>query len=130
MIVLRVAGDGDVALCRQAVRDAARSIGMRRAESALLITAVSELVRNVLLYAGQGSLRLAYVDDNGRKGIEAEATDEGPGISNLELALQDGYSTGQGLGLGLPGSRRLVDEFSIQTAPGRGTRVKILKWCR
>lgn len=130
MIDLHVNNDHDVTLCRQATRDFAKSVGMRRSDSALLTTAVSELARNILLYAGKGVLHLRLVEEGDRKGIEAEAEDKGPGIADVELALQDGYSTGHGLGLGLPGSRRLVDDFSIHSELGRGTRVRVLKWCR
>jgi serine/threonine-protein kinase RsbT len=106
-------------------------LGFTSTDLTLLATAISEVARNITAYAGQGEVLLRVVRGaNGREGIEVIAQDEGPGIANVELALQDGYTTGGGLGLGLPGARRLVDEFELQTAPGEGTTVRLVKWGR
>ena len=96
----------------------------------LLATAISEIARNITTYAGEGEVALRVRRDGARHGIEVEATDEGPGIANVELAMQDGYTTGNGLGLGLPGTRRLVDDFELETTPGAGTRIRMVKWTR
>ena len=90
----------------------------------------AEIARNITTYAGEGEVALRVLNDGGRNGIEVVASDDGPGIENVELAMQDGYTTGNGLGLGLPGTRRLVDEFDIDTAPGVGTKVRLVKWTR
>ena len=100
------------------------------AELTLIATAISEIARNIAIYASPGKLTLEVVEHRGRRGIQIVATDNGPGIPDLELALTDGYSTGSSLGIGLPGARRLMDEFEIESAPGMGTTVKMIKWER
>ena len=123
--------DADVVTARQRARSMGGELGFTSTDLTLLATAISEVARNITAYAGEGELRLRIVRaTNGRQGIEVVASDEGPGIANVELALQDGYTTGGGLGLGLPGARRLVDEFELQTAPGEGTTVRLVKWGR
>lgn len=123
--------DADVVTARQEARRMGGTLGFTSTDLTLLATAISEVARNITAYAGEGEVMLRVVRDaNGREGIEVVATDEGPGIANVELALQDGYSTGPGLGLGLPGARRLVDEFELRTAPGQGTTVRLVKWGR
>ena len=106
------------------------SLGFSSTDLTLLATAISEVARNVTTYAGEGEVALRVVHERGRDGIEVVCSDDGPGITNVELAMQDGYTTGNGLGLGLPGTRRLVDEFELQTEPGRGTRIRLVKWTR
>ncbi len=96
--------------------------------SRLIATAVSELVRNILKYAGSGELRIRRVKDVGRRGVEIEAADTGPGIADCEAAMCDHFSSGGTLGLGLPGVKRMMDEFSLDSAPGKGTRVTVRKW--
>lgn len=123
--------DADVVSARQQARSMGGDLGFSSTDLTLLATAISEVARNITAYAGQGEVRLRIVRGaNGRQGIEVIAHDEGPGIANVELALRDGYTTGTGLGLGLPGARRLVDEFDLQTAPGQGTTVRLVKWGR
>jgi serine/threonine-protein kinase RsbT len=123
--------DADVVTARQRARSMGGELGFTSTDLTLLATAISEVARNITAYAGEGEVRLRVVRGiNGRQGIEVVASDEGPGIANVELALQDGYTTGGGLGLGLPGARRLVDEFELQTAPGEGTTVRLVKWGR
>jgi serine/threonine-protein kinase RsbT len=123
--------DADVVTARQEARTMGAALGFSSTDLTLLATAISEVARNITAYAGEGEVRLRVVrGTNGRQGIEVVASDDGPGIANVELALQDGYTTGGGLGLGLPGARRLVDEFELQTAPGEGTTVRLVKWGR
>jgi serine/threonine-protein kinase RsbT len=123
--------DADVVTARQRARSMGGDLGFTSTDLTLLATAISEVARNITAYAGVGEVVLRVVrGTNGREGIEVIAQDEGPGIANVELALQDGYTTGGGLGLGLPGARRLVDEFELQTAPGEGTTVRLVKWGR
>lgn len=118
----------DVVLARQIVRQWARSLGMSLINQTKLVTAASELGRNALVHGGGGTLVLEVVHANERRGLRLVFADEGPGIRDVEQAMRDGFTTGSGLGLGLGGSRRLVDEFDIRTAAGAGTRVVVVKW--
>jgi serine/threonine-protein kinase RsbT len=122
--------DADVVTARQQARRMGGDLGFTSTDLTLPATAISEVARNITAYAGEGEVRLRVVRANGREGIEVVARDRGPGIANVELALQDGYTTGTGLGLGLPGARRLVDEFELHTTPGEGTTVRLVKWGR
>ena len=105
-----------------------RKAGFDETPSRMIATAVSELVRNILKYAGSGEIRLRQVKKMGRRGIEIEVTDQGPGILDCEAAIRDHYSSGGTLGLGLPGVKRMMDEFSLESTPGEGTRVTARKW--
>lgn len=105
-------------------------LGFSSTDLTLLATAISEVARNITTYAGEGEVELRVLNHGGRHGIEVVATDNGPGIADVELAMQDGFTTGNGLGLGLPGTRRLVDEFELRTEPGSGTTVRLVKWSR
>lgn len=122
--------DADIVTARQRGRALAEELGFTRGNSTLIATAISELARNILLYAGAGEIVLEPIVDPGRPGLRVEARDDGPGIPDLQQALQDGYSTSRRLGLGLPGVRRLMDDFSIETRAGLGTRVVVTKWVR
>jgi serine/threonine-protein kinase RsbT len=122
--------DADVVTARQEARSMGAGLGFSSTDLTLLATAISEVARNITAYAGEGEVMLRRVEQNGRRGIEVLAVDEGPGIDDVELAMQDGYTTGNGLGLGLPGTRRLVDDFDLQTTPGAGTTVRLVKWSR
>jgi serine/threonine-protein kinase RsbT len=122
--------DADVVTARQEARTMGAGLGFSSTELTLLATAISEVARNITTYAGAGELTLRVLDDGRRSGIEVVASDEGPGIADVELAMRDGYTTGNGLGLGLPGARRLVDEFELRTALGSGTSVRLVKWAR
>ena len=104
------------------------SWGSPRPNLALIATAISELARNILTYAGEGEIEVAVEETAGRRGIRIVARDEGPGIADIGLALQDGYSTSRSLGIGLPGVRRLMDEFEVTSEPGSGTVVRATKW--
>ena len=99
-------------------------------EQTLVATCVSELARNIVEYAGSGEMAMGLADDKGRKGIVIIARDEGPGIPDIELAMKDGYSTSKGLGIGLPGCKRIMDEFAIVSRKGKGTTVTVKKWKR
>ena len=118
----------DIVAAAEAVRERAESAGFSTVKQYMLATAVSELATNIFFYAGHGSIRMKMLETGSRKGIEICANDNGPGIVDLKLALEDNYSTSGGLGVGLPGTRRLMDEFEIKSDPGRGTRVIIRKW--
>ncbi|GIG92057.1 ATP-binding protein [Plantactinospora endophytica] len=128
--VVTINSDADVVRVRQLVRTAAVAVSLSLVDQTKLVTAASELARNTLVYGGGGGAEVGVVDSGRRKGIRIVFSDEGPGIANLELALTDGYTSGGGLGLGLGGARRLVDEFEVQTGTGQGTRVTITKWAR
>jgi serine/threonine-protein kinase RsbT len=128
---IAIESDADVVTARQRARALAVGLDMPSTDQTLLATAISEVARNITAYAVRGEVLLELVrDGRGRRGIRVVARDEGPGIADLERALTDGYTTGGGLGLGLPGARRLVDEFDIETAPGEGTTVTLVKWTR
>lgn len=120
----------DVVSVRQAVRTTAVQIGLSLVEQTKLVTAASELARNTVIHGGGGTARLELIEQVSRRGIRLTFEDCGPGIPDISRALQDGYTTGTGLGLGLGGSKRLVNEFSIDSSPGRGTRVVITQWSK
>lgn len=129
-ILVAIDGESDIVTARQRGREVGLSLGFGSVDLTLLSTAISEVARNIVKYAGRGEIAL-WVGSNGAStGIVVQARDKGPGIPDLELAMRDGYSTGKGLGLGLPGAKRLMDEFDIQSAPGAGTVVTLKKWAR
>ncbi len=118
----------DVVLARQMTRKLAQDCGMRLIDLTKLVTAVSELARNTMVYGGGGDMDWQVIEDGARTGLRLTFRDEGPGIPDLKLAMTDGWTSGNGLGLGLTGAKRLVDDFELDTAPGAGTRVTICKW--
>jgi serine/threonine-protein kinase RsbT len=118
----------DVVLVRQAVRAWAVAQGLGLVDQTKIVTAASELARNTVDYGGGGTVRLEALQEGTRKGLRLTFEDEGPGIPDLALALTDGYTTGSGMGLGLSGSKRLVNEFDLWSEPGRGTRVTVTRW--
>ena len=118
----------DIVKARQSVRQYAKDAGMGIVDQTRITTAVSELFRNIFMYAGDGMVRVHKGIKDGRQGIIITCMDNGPGIANLEQAMQDGYTSGQGMGYGLPGAKRLVDDFEIQSKPGEGTTVRVMKW--
>ena len=120
--------DVDVVAARQAVREWAKEIGLSVLDLTKVVTAASELARNTVVYGGGGSMSLAIVREGGRQGLRVTFEDRGPGIPDVERAMQDGFTTGQGMGMGLPGAKRLVDEFALTTSPECGTSVTILRW--
>jgi serine/threonine-protein kinase RsbT len=125
----QVASDQDVAMVRQKVRSLAVQAGFRIVDQTKIVTAASELARNMVVHGGgRGEVRCTLMNVGGRSGICIEFEDHGPGIADVEQALQDGFTTGSGLGLGLGGAKRLMDEFAIVSAPGTGTTVRVVKW--
>ncbi|MCL0093919.1 anti-sigma regulatory factor [Dehalococcoidia bacterium] len=120
----------DIVSARSVGKQMAAEIGLGIVDQSRIATAVSELARNIVLYAGTGVVTFRRLNDGGRSGLEIVARDSGPGIADVELAMQDGYTSGNGLGVGLPGTKRLMDEFEIKSEVGKGTRVMIRKWGR
>lgn len=123
-----IKSDQDIVLARQRGRAMAADAGFSAVDSTLIATAISELARNIVSYAKTGEISLSTVAQNGRRGIIIVASDDGPGIADARQALRDGFSTSGSFGLGLPGVRRLMDEFEILSGPGQGTRVTVKKW--
>jgi serine/threonine-protein kinase RsbT len=120
--------DGDIVEARQRGRDLAQQIGFAGSDLTIIATAISEIARNIVVYAQHGEISLSVAEYNGRRGILVVAQDQGPGISDIERAMRDGYSTGNSLGLGLPGAKRLMDDFEISSTVGQGTTVVMRKW--
>jgi serine/threonine-protein kinase RsbT len=120
--------EGDIVVARRAVRDAAAKAGFSPTDITRIVTAASELARNIFQYAGKGAMHWRFIEDGGRLGLELQFVDQGPGIANVEKALEQGYTTGDGLGMGLPGAKRLMDEMEIQSKPGQGTTITVKKW--
>jgi serine/threonine-protein kinase RsbT len=125
-----IAASGDVVRARQVVRVLAQQARLSLVDQTKLVTAASELARNTLSYGGGGTMRGSLVLRNVKQGVRVQFRDQGPGIPDLDLALTDGWSSGRGMGLGLSGARRLVDEFDLDTAVGKGTTVTVTKWAR
>jgi serine/threonine-protein kinase RsbT len=126
--VLALASDEDVVRARHKVRELAQRAGLRLVDQTKLVTAVSELARNTVIHGGGGRMTAGLLERNGRVGVWAMFEDEGPGIEDIQLALTDGYTSGQGLGLGFGGARRLVGEFEVRSSPADGTVVRVATW--
>jgi serine/threonine-protein kinase RsbT len=127
-MVLAIRASEDIVRMRQLVREHAIAQGFTIVDQTKVITAASELARNILNYAGQGEMAIEPLAANGRKGLRLVFSDKGPGIADIELAMKDGYTTGGGMGLGLGGSKRLSSEFQIESQVGVGTRVSLTRW--
>lgn len=125
---LDIRSSSDVVAVRQATRALAERVGFSLVDQTKLVTAASELARNTIDYGGGGSVRLEAVENGVRRGVRLVFEDQGPGIPDITQALKDGFTTGSGLGLGLGGARRLVNDFTIESAPGSGTRIMIARW--
>ena len=125
---LDIRSSADVVSVRQATRALAERLGFSLVDQTKLVTAASELARNTIDYGGGGSVRLELVENGVRRGVRLTFEDQGPGMADLALALKDGYTSGHGLGLGLGGARRLVNDFTIESSPGAGTRIMIARW--
>jgi serine/threonine-protein kinase RsbT len=125
---IRIADESGIAFALQEARKVADSIGFEKVQVSMIATIISELATNILKYAEQGQLSVEAVTDNNRKGVRISAVDNGPGIENIEESLSDHFSTSGTLGLGLPGVKRLADEFKILSQPGKGTRVEVSVW--
>lgn len=123
-----IRSDQDIVLARQKGRALAGQLGFSPGDATLIATAISELARNIVSYAREGVITLQVVQNSTRQGILVVATDNGPGIEDIRQAMRDGFSTSGSLGLGLPGVRRLMDEFEIKSQPSRGTTVSVKKW--
>ena len=126
--VVPVRAETDVVLVRQTVRTWSIQQGFSLVDQTKMVTAASEIARNTVTYGGGGTLRIEALQDSGRRGLRLIFEDQGPGIADVDLALRDGYTTGSGLGLGLGGARRLVNEFSIESKAGQGTKVTLTRW--
>ena len=122
--------EADIVTARQRGRELAAERGFSRTEQTLIATAISEVARNIVEYAERGEITLSAIERDGRRGIMVVARDSGPGISDLELAMSDGYSTKNSLGVGLPGAKRIMDEFALLSVPGEGTTITMKKWAR
>ncbi len=129
-MVLPIRTAEDIVRMRQAIRERAITLGFSLVDQTKVVTAASELARNILNYGGDGSVTVEHIASNGRNGLKLLFADDGPGIPDIELAMKDGYTTGAGMGLGLGGAKRLSNEFSIDTQVGKGTRVTIVRWNR
>ncbi|WP_067666347.1 anti-sigma regulatory factor [Nocardia miyunensis] len=127
-VVIAVKVSSDIVTARQAGRELAAKLGFSLTDITMISTAISEIARNITSYAGTGEVRVAVEDREGRSALVVQAQDQGPGILDIPRALEDGYSTGRGLGLGLPGARRLMDQLIIDSGPGQGTLVEMWKW--
>lgn len=126
--VLQLQNEADIVYVRQAVRKLAQEIGLGLVDQTKLITAASELARNTVKYAGSGTMRWDIVSRDAKQGVRLCFEDQGPGIADITLAMRDGWTSGGGLGLGLSGAKRLVNEFDIESAPNQGTRVTVTRW--
>ncbi len=127
-VEVAISSDQDIVLARQKGRAMAIELGFSSGDATLIATAISELARNIVSYARNGKIVLRRIQGSSRVGILVVASDEGPGITDVRQALRDGFSTSGSLGLGLPGVRRLMDEFGISSQPGQGTTVTVKKW--
>ena len=125
-----IAIESDIVVARRTVREVAAQIGFGATDVTRIVTAASELARNIFQYAGKGAMHWRPVEEDGRAGLELKFVDQGPGITDVNVALREGYSTGEGLGLGLPGAKRLMDDMEIQSSPNQGTKITVKKWRR
>lgn len=129
-LVVPIRTEIDVVIARQRARELASELRFSSSELTLIATAISEVARNIVIYAGAGEITFRIIEQGQRRGLVMFASDRGPGIADIERAMQDGYSTSRGLGIGLPGSKRLMDEFAVSSEVGKGTVVTMTKWER
>jgi len=127
-VVVDIDNPDDIVAARKAGHQLALDLGFSLTDVTMIATAISEIARNITSYAGRGAVRVAVQDREGRKALVVRAEDQGPGIADIERALEDGYATGRGLGLGLPGARRLMDRLVVESALGCGTVIEMWKW--
>ncbi|MEK3988299.1 anti-sigma regulatory factor [Robertmurraya sp. FSL R5-0851] len=127
---VKIINEWDIVAARQLGRNVAKELGFGTVDQARITTAISELARNIYLYAGQGQICIEKLYENGKAGLKVVAIDNGPGIKDIRQAMEDGYSTSGGLGAGLPGVKRLMDGFGINSTPGNGTEITATKWVR
>lgn len=126
--MMPIRGDGDIVKIRRRMRDISKAQGFRLADVTRIVTAASELSRNIYHYAQEGTVNCYALTEGRKKGLKLVFEDKGPGIENIELVMEEGYSTGNSMGLGLPGAKRLVDTMSVESEVGKGTKVEIIKW--
>jgi serine/threonine-protein kinase RsbT len=127
---VNIINEWDIVAARQLGRNVAKELGFGTVDQARITTAISELARNIYLYAGQGQICIEKIHNGEKAGLRIAAVDNGPGIADIRQVMEDGFSTSGGLGAGLPGVKRLMDEFEIDSAPGKGTNVNVIKWLR
>ncbi|MGG4266379.1 anti-sigma regulatory factor [Peribacillus simplex] len=127
---VKIINEWDIVAARQLGRNVAKELGFGTVDQARITTAISELARNIYLYAGQGSVSIEKPNINGKSGLKIIAEDQGPGIEDIRRVMEDGYTTSGGLGAGLPGVKRLMDDFDIESIPGEGTNIVVTKWLR
>ncbi|MGM0846726.1 MAG: anti-sigma regulatory factor [Bacillota bacterium] len=127
---VKITNEWDIVAARQLGRNVAKDLGFGTVDQARITTAISELARNIYLYAGQGQICIEKLSENGKNGVRIIALDEGPGIKDIRKVMEDGFSTSGGLGAGLPGVKRLMDEFNVESTPGEGTDIRATKWIR
>jgi serine/threonine-protein kinase RsbT len=126
----RIGSEGDIVMARKVVRNAATALGFGITDVTRIVTAASELTRNIYQYAGSGVMRWRCLSRDARLGLELIFEDRGPGIADVTKAMEAGFTTGKGLGMGLPGAKRLMDEMTVQSQAGKGTTVEVRKWLR
>jgi serine/threonine-protein kinase RsbT len=127
---VKIINEWDIVAARQLGRNVAKELGFGTVDQARITTAISELARNIYLYAGHGQICIEKLYESGKAGLKVVAVDKGPGIKDIRQVMEDGYSTSGGLGAGLPGVKRLMDEFGIHSTPGKGTEITATKWVR
>ena len=120
----------DIVIARQKGRELAAETGFSNTDRTIIALAISEIARNIISYAHRGEVTICQINDGARRGIQIVAEDEGPGIPDIELAMRDGYSTAKSLGVGLPGTKRIMDEFELRSVVGKGTTVRMKRWLR
>ncbi|MGE7604899.1 anti-sigma regulatory factor [Peribacillus sp. NPDC097675] len=127
---VKIINEWDIVAARQLGRNFAKELGFGTVDQARITTAISELARNIYLYAGQGNVTIEKLLVNGKSGLKIIAEDKGPGIQDIRRVMEDGFTTSGGLGAGLPGAKRLMDDFDIESIPGEGTKISAIKWLR
>jgi serine/threonine-protein kinase RsbT len=127
---VKIRNEWDIVAARQMGRNVAKDLGFGTVDQARITTAISELARNIYLYAGTGQICIEEMNEYGKMGLRVTATDDGPGIADIRQVMEDGFSTSGGLGAGLPGVKRLMDSFSIDSESGQGTTINAVKWVR
>lgn len=128
VVVVDIHDSDDIVAARKAGHQLALDLGFSLTDVTMIATAISEIARNITSYAGRGAVQVTIADREGRKALVVRAEDDGPGIADIERAMEDGYSTGRGLGMGLPGARRLMDRLVVDSTLGRGTVIEMWKW--
>ncbi|MED4400585.1 anti-sigma regulatory factor [Metabacillus fastidiosus] len=127
---VKIITEWDIVAARQLGRNVAKELGFGTVDQARITTAISELARNIYLYAGKGEMQIERINKFGKKGLKVIALDNGPGIDDIRRVMEDGFSTSGGLGAGLPGVKRLMDDFDITSSVGKGTTIQVVKWLR